>query len=63
MPPALPETLRRIGCDASLIPAVLGGDGEILDWGRERRLFTRGQTRRLWLRDGFWERVHREFHA
>ena len=47
-----PETVRRIACDAALIPAVLGTGGEVLDWGRERRLFTPAQVKRLWLRDG-----------
>lgn len=47
-----PETVRRIACDATVIPLVLGGDAEILDWGRARRLFTPAQTKRLWLRDG-----------
>ena len=31
---------------------VLGAAGEVLDWGRERRLFTPAQVKRLWLRDG-----------
>ncbi len=30
---------------------MLGGDGEILDQGREQRLFTTDQIRALWLRD------------
>ena len=34
-----------------IIPVVLGRDGEILDQGREQRLFTNGQVRALWLRD------------
>jgi hypothetical protein len=46
-----PETVRRLACDALVIPAVLGGDGEVLDLGRSRRLFTGAQTRRLWFRD------------
>ena len=32
---------RRIACDAGLIPAVLGGPSEVLDWGRARRTATR----------------------
>jgi hypothetical protein len=47
-----PETVRRLGCDASLVPVVLGSEGEILDQGRAVRFFTPAQTRRLWLRDG-----------
>jgi len=47
-----PDTVRRIACDAGVIPIVLGAEGEVLDWGRERRLFTPAQTKGLWLRDG-----------
>ena len=47
-----PETVRRLACTASVIPVVLGSDGEILDQGRAVRFFTPAQTRRLWLRDG-----------
>jgi Domain of unknown function DUF222. len=37
-----PETIRRIACDATIIPVVLGTDSEVLDVGRARRLFTPG---------------------
>ncbi|WP_406831917.1 DUF222 domain-containing protein [Pedococcus sp. KACC 23699] len=47
-----PETARRIACDAGIVPAVLGKDGEVLDLGRRFRLFTSAQLRALWLRDG-----------
>jgi hypothetical protein len=47
-----PETVRRLACDASVIPMVLGSSGEILDQGTAVRFFTTAQTRRLWLRDG-----------
>ncbi|NYG06875.1 hypothetical protein BJ986_001362 [Phycicoccus badiiscoriae] len=47
-----PETVRRVACDAAVIPTVLGSAGEIVDQGRAVRLFTPAQTRRLWLRDG-----------
>lgn len=43
---------RRMAASGGAIPWVLGGDGEILDWGRERRLFTRAQRRALVARDG-----------
>jgi hypothetical protein len=46
-----PETVRRLACDAGIIPAVLDGTGQILDLGRSRRLFTPAQTQALWLRD------------
>ncbi len=35
-----PATLRRLACDAEIIPAVLGTRGEVLDIGRTRRLVT-----------------------
>lgn len=47
-----PETVRRLACNASILPLVLGTDGEIIDQGRQHRLFTPAQIRRLWLRDG-----------
>ena len=47
-----PETVRRLCCDGSVIPLVLGSNGEVLDQGREQRLFTDAQTKRMWLRDG-----------
>jgi hypothetical protein len=45
------DTVRRMACDAELIPVVLGGRGEILDHGMGVRLFDRAQIRHLWLRD------------
>ena len=44
-------TVRKLACDAAIIPMVLGRHGEILDQGREQRLFTKAQIRALWLRD------------
>lgn len=46
-----PETVRRLACDATVIPTVLGEGGAVVDLGRGARLFTAAQTRRLWLRD------------
>ena len=46
-----PQVLRRVACDAALVPHVLGTAGEDLDLGRVVRLFTRAQRRRLWRRD------------
>jgi hypothetical protein len=43
--------VRRIACDAGVIPMVLGSQGEILDLGRTRRLFTPAQLKYLWQRD------------
>lgn len=47
-----PEQVRRISCDAQIIPAVLGGDGQVLNLGASRRLFTGAVRRALVLRDG-----------
>jgi Domain of unknown function (DUF222) len=46
------EQVRRLACDAAVIPAVLGGDGQVLDLGKSRRLFTGAVRRALVLRDG-----------
>ncbi len=46
------DTVRRMACDAQLIPVVLGTKAEILDQGMGQRLFDRAQIRHLWLRDG-----------
>ena len=46
-----PQTVRRLACDAGIIPAVLAGTGQILDLGGYRRAFTSAQVRALWLRD------------
>ena len=35
--------VRRIACNAGIVPAVLGGRSEVLDLGREQRLFTPAQ--------------------
>ncbi|KRE41086.1 HNH endonuclease signature motif containing protein [Knoellia sp. Soil729] len=47
-----PSAVRQLACDADLVPVVLGADGEVVDLGRVTRLFTRGQRRMLWHRDG-----------
>jgi hypothetical protein len=44
--------LRRIACDANIIPAVLGSAGQPLDIGRSTRLVSQGLRRALILRDG-----------
>jgi hypothetical protein len=44
--------LRRLCCDADLVPAVLGSASEVLDVGREQRLVTRTLRTALTLRDG-----------
>jgi len=50
--PLSAQAARRLAADAELIPCVLGGDSEILDWGRAKRLFTRTQKLALGERDG-----------
>lgn len=47
-----PETVRRLACDAAILPAVLGGAGQVLDVGRQRRLVNGPLRRALVLRDG-----------
>jgi len=42
---------RRLACSARIIPAVLGGESEILDLGRTSRLFSPAQRKALRLRD------------
>ena len=46
-----PETVRRMACDAAIIPAVLGSKGQVLDLGRTTRLVTAKQFLALALRD------------
>jgi 5-methylcytosine-specific restriction protein A len=47
-----PREIRRIACDSAIIPVVMGGAGEALDVGRERRTATTYQRRVLAARDG-----------
>jgi len=46
-----PGTIRRLACDASIIPMVLGSTGQPLDVGRTKRLVTPGLLAALWARD------------
>ncbi|WBB67126.1 HNH endonuclease signature motif containing protein [Micromonospora sp. WMMD812] len=46
------EAVRRLACDAGLLPAVLGGAGQVLDVGRQRRLVSGALRRALVVRDG-----------
>jgi len=43
--------VRRLACNAGVLPAVLGADSAILDLGRSRRLFDRYQRIALAIRD------------
>ena len=44
--------VRRLACTARVLPAVLGGTSEVLDLGRDQRLFTAAQRKAMRLRDG-----------
>ena len=46
-----PATVRRLACEADIIPAVLGTDSEVLDLGRTRRLVPPALRLAAWLRD------------
>ncbi|MEH1127700.1 HNH endonuclease signature motif containing protein [Micromonospora sp. CPCC 206061] len=46
------EQVRKLACDARIMPVVLGGDGQVLDAGQARRLFTGALRRALVARDG-----------
>lgn len=61
--------IRRLACNANLVPAVLGTGSEVLDLGRIARLFTAAQRRALLLRSptceaegctipGTWSEAH-----
>jgi hypothetical protein len=39
------STVRRLCCDADIVPAVLGSNGEVLDVGRAERTASRAQRR------------------
>lgn len=43
---------RRMAAGGGVIPCILGTASEVLDWGREKRLFTRSQRLALVERDG-----------
>ncbi len=49
--PLSAAAVRRLACEAELIPVVLGGDSEILDIGRTSKTWTRAQRRAARLRD------------
>ena len=41
------DVIRRMACDAELIPMVLNGDGVVIDVGKAKRLATRRQRRAI----------------
>jgi hypothetical protein len=49
--PINPQTMRRLLCDAGIIPAVMNSRGEVLDMGRKIYLPTVAQRRAVFLRD------------
>jgi hypothetical protein len=49
--PIPPSTARRIACEAAVLPLVVNGKSQVLDVGREQRLFTPTQRRVLAHRD------------
>jgi hypothetical protein len=46
------STVRRLACDAGVLPAVLGTTGQVLDLGRSARTASPAQRRALGIRDG-----------
>ncbi|KRA25689.1 hypothetical protein ASD65_15610 [Microbacterium sp. Root61] len=50
--PVSAATARRMAAGGGVIPCVLGGDSEVLDFGRTRRLFSAAQRLALVERDG-----------
>ncbi len=44
-------TVRRLACEAGILPTVMGASGEVLDLGRERRTVSAAQRRALATRD------------
>jgi hypothetical protein len=49
--PVTAGTVRKIACDADIIPVLLGGEGRILDIGRASRLFPPHLRKALIARD------------
>ena len=46
-----PSAVRRLACEAGIVPMVLGAPSQVLDLGYTRRLFTPAQRRALAVRD------------
>lgn len=49
--PVSATQVRRLACQAQLVPAVLGGRSEVLDLGRGSRLFSAAQRKAMAARD------------
>ncbi|MCT9871113.1 HNH endonuclease signature motif containing protein [Paenarthrobacter aurescens] len=50
--PIHPDTIRKIACDADIIPVLLGSDSRILDIGRTTRIFPPHIRKAITARDG-----------
>ncbi|WP_175547938.1 HNH endonuclease signature motif containing protein [Saccharopolyspora flava] len=50
--PISTDNVRRLACDAGILPVVLGGDGAALDYGREQRTAPPQLRAALYRRDG-----------
>lgn len=46
-----PAVVRRMACEARIIPMVLSGPGQVLDLGVGRRYFSPAQRLVIWRRD------------
>ena len=46
------DVVRKLLVDANVYPVVMGGNGEVLDYGRGKRFFTETQKRAIAVRDG-----------
>ncbi|HEV8298614.1 MAG TPA: DUF222 domain-containing protein [Acidimicrobiales bacterium] len=49
--PLAPDTVRRFACEAGIIPVVLSGANEVVNYGRKRRLASAAQRRAVIARD------------
>ncbi|MCZ9880541.1 HNH endonuclease signature motif containing protein [Arthrobacter sp. B2a2-09] len=49
--PVPAATLRKLACDADIIPVVLGGEGQVLDIGRASRVFPAHLRKAITARD------------
>lgn len=47
-----PGLARRVACEAGIIPAVLGGNSEVLDLGRKKRFHTKAQRIKATIEQG-----------
>ncbi len=50
--PMHPNTIRKIACDADIIPVLLGSDSRVLDIGRTTRIFPPHIRKAITARDG-----------